>query len=62
MSYRDEPIEVEYIREIHDTGNAVLFDIEGEEIWIPSKLLIAHDSDNTMITIPLWLAEEKGLG
>lgn len=54
-------ITVEYDEIITETGKAVLFDIEGEEIWIPASQLEDYDEDNQTFDIPDWLAEEKGL-
>jgi len=61
MRYQDEPIEIEYDQELQDTGKAVLYDIGGEEIWIPIKFLLDRDSNTSTITIPLWLAQDRGL-
>jgi len=61
MSRRDSLIEVEYGELLHETDNAILFDFEGEEIWIPRSLIDSHDASNQLVEIPLWFAEQKGI-
>ncbi len=36
-------------------------DMRGEEVWLPFKEVAAY-SDETIFSVPRWLAEEKGIG
>lgn len=42
-----------------DQHRAILFKIDGEEVWLPRSQIVEHD-DNT-VTIPQWLAEDRDL-
>ena len=61
MSRRDALVEVEYGDILHSTDDAILFDFEGEEIWLPRKLIESHNRENHLLDIPLWLAEKEGI-
>jgi len=54
-------VEVEYGEILHSTDDAILFDFEGEEIWLPRKLIENHDRSNNLLEIPEWLAEKEGI-
>ncbi len=61
MSTRDELVVVdidEMIREA-PSGLAKLFKTAEGEVWIPVSQI--EDEGEDVITIPRWLAEEKGL-
>ena len=45
---------------INETENAWLILIREEEIWFP-KSQVEVDEDNNTISMPEWLATEKGL-
>ncbi len=49
-------LEIEIIRE---TNKAVQIDFEGEEFWLPRSQTSDMSADE--LTIPTWLAKEKGL-
>ena len=53
------PVEVSYDEMLYETGMAGLFVIEGEEVWI--SLSQIEDDTGSELTIPEWLALEKGL-
>jgi len=63
---RDQCIEFEDVSGLRETGDAVLCDIEGEEIWIP-KSQIHDDSEiwksgqDGALVITRWIARKKGL-
>lgn len=61
MSRRDAYIEVEYGEILHSTDDAILFNFEGEEIWISRRVIENHDRSNNLIEIPSWLAEKEGI-
>ena len=58
-----------YAEVVVATADALLCNIDGEEVWIPKSTLEAgsdldEDSepgDEGTITIPGWLAEDRGL-
>lgn len=58
---RDDLVDIEYNEHLHESSKAHLFDIEGEEIWIPKSQMDNWDPNRSTFTIPEWLAEEKGL-
>jgi hypothetical protein len=45
--------------EIRETDAAWLLEIDGEEIWLPKSQV---EWDGEYVTLPEWLAEERGLG
>lgn len=47
-----------YDRIVKETDKAFLLSIDGDKVWIP-KSQCEIDKDRKLITIPLWLAEEK---
>lgn len=61
-----ETVQIQNVTVIRDTEKALLVEIEGEEVWIPKKMI---DDDSEVykigtegtLVIPLWLAEEKDL-
>lgn len=50
--------DVEFIRD-YEGDMAILVDIDGIEVWIPRSEILEQDNDS--LTIPLWLAEAKGI-
>ncbi len=53
---------------IKNTGQALLVEIDGEEVWLPqtlihidSEVFDAEDNSAGTLVIPEWLAKEKGL-
>lgn len=55
----------EYDELVHETDDALLLSIEGEEIWLPKLELsdepLKIDKDDQVVGIPRWLAKKKGL-
>jgi len=45
---------------LRETEKAYLLEIDGEEVWLP-KSHVTLDKQNKEITIPDWLATEKGI-
>lgn len=60
MAKRNELADVDYERIIHKTELAVLFLIDGKEVWLP-KSRIEIDEEQKLVTIPQDFALEKGL-
>lgn len=53
-------VELDYDRVVTETTKAVLLDFNGDEVWLPlSKIEL--DTDSETVTMPFWLATEKGL-
>jgi len=68
MSWLDaEEVEVEFDAVKASTDKAVLILVDGEEYWIPkSQIGDLYENEGRFatggsLTIPEWLAEEKGL-
>ena len=59
MSDEIEWIEHNGILRDDDGERAILFDIAGDETWLPRSLI--EDYDDEIVGIPIWLAEEKDL-
>lgn len=53
-------IEFEDCRLEHETDNAWLVDIDGDEVWVP-KSQCEYDASSQVLEIPEWLAIEKEL-
>ena len=59
-----EPVEIPFDNIIHQTPEAVLFDVGDEEVWIPKSLIQEIDESDPKrktVTIPEWVATDKGL-
>lgn len=57
---QDHLAEVEYEDIVSETQRGILFQINGEEHWLP-RSQIEVDTDAKVITMPEWLSIEKGL-
>jgi hypothetical protein len=55
----DDPVGVEYARIIYVSEGAVLFEIDGNELWIPLSLIADIDADWVMVA--LWWAKKNDL-
>ena len=44
---------------VHATDDAMLFLSDGEQVWIPRKLILEWDQG--MVMIPEWFAVREGL-
>ena len=56
-------VTVECVRK-YETDNAVLIDVDGEEIWIPLSQVDSMHFDvrgNGNIVVSDWIAKQKGL-
>lgn len=60
MRRKDDPITFEVEALVRETDRAWLLVIEGDEVWI-AKSIGELDEANSEVTIPEWLAEDKGL-
>lgn len=61
-----EMIEIEECRLIHQTYKAGLFEVDGEEVWIPWSQVdegceLEFNGDEGTLIITEWIAEQKGL-
>jgi len=43
----------------HETDRALLFIVDGENLWVPKS--VARDYDDDHVEVALWWAEKKGL-
>ena len=55
-----DPVEVDFDRIVGETDLAFLVEIDGEEYWLP-KSQCEIDEGGKTVSMPEWLAEEKGL-
>lgn len=46
---------------LHETTNAVLIEIDGEEKWIPRSVIDDIDYDRRSAEVETWFAEKEGL-
>jgi hypothetical protein len=56
-------VTVECVRK-HETDNAVLIDVDGEDVWIPLSQVESMHFDargDGSIVISDWIAQQKGL-
>jgi hypothetical protein len=53
-------IDVPYDAVVHETESAWLLTVEDEDIWFP-KSQCSIGTENEEISVPTWLAIEKGL-
>jgi hypothetical protein len=61
MTDPNEETTFEYDSILQDTGKAFLLSTDAGEVWIPKSQVKYHDEESSEMTIPLWLAEERGL-
>ena len=57
----DETTLIDFDEIKHDTGRATLFDIDGDDIWIPNSLIVDIWDHDHQVEIPVWFAEKEGL-
>jgi len=50
--------DVEYYEIIHETEKAILFDIDGKQVWLP-RSMIEVNRDDKVVTMPHSFAVEK---
>lgn len=60
MRRRDDPVTIKVDTLVRETELAWLLAIDGDEVWI-AKSQGELDEANSEVTIPEWLADEKGL-
>jgi len=68
---RNNPVYEVEAEFLHETGSAVLVDVEGEEHWIPDSQIDSNSEiyvgcgmergEMATLIIPEWLAQEKGI-
>ena len=61
MSDRDRrEVDLAYVRIVHETADAVLFEFPEGEVWIPRSQIVDDDETGTVV-VQEWIALEKGL-
>ena len=60
MRRRDDPVTIKVDTLVRETERAWLFAIDGDEVWI-AKSQGELDEANSEVTVPEWLADDKGL-
>ena len=58
------PVVIPFDDIIHQTPEAIFFDMGDEEVWLPKSQIIEVDDSNPKrktVTIPEWLAIDKEL-
>jgi len=55
-----DDVYVHYDKKKRETEAAILFVIDGEEIWLP-KSQIEYDSQDKVVIVPEWLARKHDL-
>jgi hypothetical protein len=62
---RNDMIDVEDLEFLHETDSAILVECDGEEVWLPLSQIEwdgdAERGDTITVSMPEWLAEDKGL-
>lgn len=61
MSEEDDWVDVAHDGVIHKTGLATLYDIEGDEVWIPNSVHEESDDQDNVVLVKSWWAEKEGL-
>jgi len=64
MSFKspeDDDVEINFDKLKHETKKAMLFDIAGDDFWVPMSQIVDVDKADKIVTITKWIAEEKGL-
>ena len=57
----NETVLIDYDKMKHDTGMATLFDIDGDDVWIPnSQIEDVYESEN-QVEVTRWFAEKENL-
>ena len=56
-----EPVEVGYERAVRETAAALCVRIDGRDRWIPKSLIVEHQEDACLLTVPEWFATKEGL-
>lgn len=60
IHYGKEPCVIEFEEIVMQTDKAILFRVEGEEHWIPKSQIDHVDEDSMEVTIPEWIAKDRG--
>jgi hypothetical protein len=54
-------VDIDYDEHRITTPNGgCLFTIDGKDVWLPQSLIEKHE-DEQIVTMPEWLAKERGL-
>jgi hypothetical protein len=60
-------VHIDVDRVVRETDAAFLFDIDGEEVWVPKSQIADADDygagdENVSVSVTAFIAREKGLG
>lgn len=66
MANFKQRIELENVTVVKDSGQALLCDIDGDEVWIPQSQIdddseVYREGDSGKLIISEWIALQKGL-
>lgn len=61
MSRNVERVQVDYDEVFAETDDAIGILIADEEVWLPKSQVDDHDAALRLLTIPEWLAVDRGL-
>lgn len=53
--------EIYFDEQITETDKAILFNIEGEEVWVPKSLITYIDYYENYFEVYVWFAEKEEL-
>ncbi len=56
-----ERVELEYEHIRQRTGAAILVTIEDVDVWLPREFIEDWDEEDRTLTVPEWLAIDRGL-
>lgn len=61
--YPEIPVLIDFDYVVHETEEAVLFNIDDEGRWIPKSLIanLGSFEDDEYLELPVWFAEQEGL-
>lgn len=59
---RDDVVDVHCDEIVHETDNAILVKVDGEEIWFPlSQVEAIHRGPEPWLVVTEWIAKKKDL-
>lgn len=61
MMAEEDLAEIYFDEQITETDKAILFNIEGEEVWVPKSLITYIDYYENYFEVYVWFAEKEEL-
>lgn len=61
MMAEEDLIEIYFDEQIAETDKAVLFSIDGDEVWVPKSLMPYIDYRENCFEVYVWFAEKEEL-